>query len=421
MSKYAIEVKGLGKEYIIGGAEQRHDSFREMLTGALVAPFKKIRKLGGIASEAERFWALKNLSFNVEKGEVLGIIGRNGAGKSTLLKVLSRITSPTEGMALTRGRVASLLEVGTGFHPELTGRENIFLNGTILGMPSAEIHQKFDKIVAFAEIDEFIDTPVKRYSSGMSVRLAFSVAAHLEPEILIVDEVLAVGDLDFQKKCLGKLESVSSEGRTVLFVSHNLSAIRSLCNRCILLNKGQMVSDGACFDVLKEYTSETRSHSDWHRSGKPEIAKRAWIESVRMDSKSANSEQLVLKISVSVRFKLSASLDFRIKDNEGGGLGFCSIGGLDSSQKIKLVPGVSEVSASIPTNALASGSYLISIDLVDPNVEYFDRIEDCLEFEIHRKATETGSREIEQRWGFGSIRFDVRLLSLEKPSIETIN
>ena len=205
---------------------------------------------------------MKDVSFEVKRGEVVGIIGRNGAGKSTLLKILSRITEPTEGRVRIRGRVASLLEVGTGFHPELTGRENIFLNGAILGMRRAEIKRKFDEIVAFAEVEKFLDTPVKRYSSGMYVRLAFAVAAHLEPEILIVDEVLAVGDAEFQKKCLGKMESVSRAGRTILFVSHNMAAICGLCSRAVLLQEGIMVLDGEATDAASRYlakASEKRS------------------------------------------------------------------------------------------------------------------------------------------------------------------
>jgi len=253
LSNYAIQVEGLGKEYIIGGAEQRHDSFREMLTGALTSPLRKLRKLGGTASEEERFWALKDVSFNVEQGEVLGIIGRNGAGKSTLLKVLSRITSPTEGRVVTRGRVASLLEVGTGFHPELTGRENIFLNGAILGMSQRDIDRRFDEIVQFAGIERFVDTPVKRYSSGMHVRLAFSVAAHLDPEVLIIDEVLAVGDAEFQQRCLGRMRETASGGRTVLFVSHNLSVLQQLCPRSILMDRGELVTQGTTSSVIALY------------------------------------------------------------------------------------------------------------------------------------------------------------------------
>jgi ABC-type polysaccharide/polyol phosphate transport system ATPase subunit len=256
LTKFAIQVESLGKEYTIGGAEQRHDSFREMLTGALTAPLRKLRKLGGTASKEERFWALRDVSFNVEQGEVLGIIGRNGAGKSTLLKVLSRITSPTVGRVVTRGRVASLLEVGTGFHPELTGRENIYLNGAILGMSRAEIDSQFEEIVAFAEIDQFLDTPAKRYSSGMYVRLAFSVAAHLDADIMVVDEVLAVGDIRFQRKCLGKMKNIAGGGRTVLFVSHNLNAIQALCGRSILLDGGRLLVCDATATVIENYLSE---------------------------------------------------------------------------------------------------------------------------------------------------------------------
>ncbi len=239
-----IRVSGLGKEYIIGGREKGNETFREMLTSSLTAPFRRLRNLKGAVAEEERFWALKEVSFEVQRGEVVGIIGRNGAGKSTLLKILSRITEPTEGRIEIRGRVASLLEVGTGFHPELTGRENIYLNGAILGMSRAEIARKFDEIVAFAEVEKFLDTPVKRYSSGMYVRLAFAVAAHLEPEILIVDEVLAVGDVQFQRRCLGKMESVAGQGRTVLFVSHNMMAISTLCARALLLSQGHVWIDG---------------------------------------------------------------------------------------------------------------------------------------------------------------------------------
>ena len=223
--KAAVSVNGVAKEYLLGSESISNQSFREMLLGALSSPFKKFKRLSGNDSQQERFWALRDISFEVERGEVVGIIGRNGAGKSTLLRVLSRITTPTQGEVRFRGRLASLLEVGTGFHPELTGRENIFLNGSILGMSRKEISARLDDIVEFAEIAKFLDTPVKRYSSGMYVRLAFSVAAHLDPDILVVDEVLAVGDLMFQQKCLGKLKDTSTDGRTVFFVSHNIAAV----------------------------------------------------------------------------------------------------------------------------------------------------------------------------------------------------
>jgi lipopolysaccharide transport system ATP-binding protein len=234
MSNSIISVENLSKRYLIGRNVQKGDGLRHALEGALRAPLAMMnRNERRKNAKTEEFWAVRDLSLKVSKGEMLGIIGRNGAGKSTLLKLLSRITEPTTGRIRLRGRVASLLEVGTGFHPELTGRENIFLNGSILGMTRAEIKRRFDEIVAFAEIDKFLDTPVKRYSSGMYVRLAFAVAAHLEPEILIVDEVLAVGDAEFQKKCLGKMGDVSTkEGRTVILVSHQMPAIQNLCTRC---------------------------------------------------------------------------------------------------------------------------------------------------------------------------------------------
>lgn len=253
--KPIIEVKHLSKEYQIG-MDRTYKRFTESFTSAVQHP---IRTLRGLTEPKDTFWALKDINFEVERGEVLGIIGRNGAGKSTLLKILSRITYPTEGEIVMRGRVGSLLEVGTGFHPELTGRENIFFNGAILGMKKREIEEKFDEIVKFSGVEKFLDTPVKRYSSGMQVRLAFSVAAHLDPEILLVDEVLAVGDAEFQKKCLGKMGEVASEGRTVLFVSHNMEAIQTLCQKGIYLNKGGVIGYG---EVSEEIGNYLKSHSN---------------------------------------------------------------------------------------------------------------------------------------------------------------
>ncbi|MBW4444603.1 MAG: ABC transporter ATP-binding protein [Plectolyngbya sp. WJT66-NPBG17] len=250
MSSPIIRVENLSKKYILSHQQEKATTFRDVLTQKFSHPF---RRSASKVKEREEFWALKDVSFDVQQGDRVGIIGRNGAGKSTLLKILSRITAPTQGEIRIKGRVASLLEVGTGFHPELSGRENIFLNGAILGMSKAEIKHKFDEIVAFAEVEKFTDTPVKRYSSGMYVRLAFAVAAHLEPEVLVVDEVLAVGDSQFQKKCLGKMEDVAKEGRTVLFVSHNLTAISRLCESAILLSSGSLIQSGQTRDVLKHY------------------------------------------------------------------------------------------------------------------------------------------------------------------------
>ena len=264
MSDYAIKVEGLGKKYLLrhqatGG---RYATFRDVLAEKAKSIFRTRHSPLVTRHSVEDFWALQDVSFEVKPGEVVGIIGRNGAGKSTLLKLLSRITEPTTGQIHLRGRVASLLEVGTGFHPELTGRENIFLNGAVLGMHRSEIKKRFDAIVDFAEVEKFLDTPVKRYSSGMYMRLAFAVAAHLEPEILIVDEVLAVGDASFQKKCLGKMQDVSKGGRTVLFVSHNMGAITSLCRTGIWLQQGQIIKTGVARQIVDEYlTNDAESQS----------------------------------------------------------------------------------------------------------------------------------------------------------------
>ena len=268
MSDVAIKVEQLSKSFIIGHQKvEQYTVLREVIANNFKNIWRKTKELYKDSymvegDEEEEFWALKDVSFEIEQGDRVGIIGRNGAGKSTLLKILSRITEPTKGRVTIRGRIASLLEVGTGFHPELTGRENIFLNGAILGMTRIEIRRKFDEIVAFAEIEKFLDTPVKRYSSGMYVRLAFAVAAHLEPEILIVDEVLAVGDAQFQKKCLGKMEDVSkNQGRTVLFVSHNIVVINQLCNKCLLLSKGANAGYGPTEVIVNKYlNSENQTH-----------------------------------------------------------------------------------------------------------------------------------------------------------------
>jgi len=251
-SAVAIDIAGVSKRYTIG-VTHRTTNFRESIMGMLAAPWRRLRHLGGRTTPATDFWALRDVSFDVRVGDVVGIIGPNGAGKSTLLKVLSRITPPTAGHIDLDGRVSSLLEVGTGFHPELTGRENIFLNGAILGMLRVEIRRKFDAIVSFAELEKFIDTPVKHYSSGMYVRLAFSVAAHLEPEILIIDEVLSVGDLHFRNRCLGRMREMRDEGRTVLFVSHDLTSVRQLCNRAVMLLAGRVEQDGAPDEVTRRY------------------------------------------------------------------------------------------------------------------------------------------------------------------------
>lgn len=286
----AISVKNLGKQYKIGAAETkfRYNMLRDVIVDTVAAPVRLAKALVGKSerrSNNNYVWALKDVSFDLEEGKVLGIVGRNGAGKSTLLKILSRVTEPTTGAVSVRGRVGSLLEVGTGFHPELTGRENIYMNGAILGMKRAEIDSKFDEIVEFSEVTQFIDTPVKRYSSGMYLRLAFAVAAHLEPEILVVDEVLAVGDAEFQKKCLGKMGDVAQQGRTVLFVSHNMSAILRLTQEAIVLNKGQMIMRGPTQEAVDFYLS----------SGQSQAGERLW-EADEIPAASAPFKPISLKV-----------------------------------------------------------------------------------------------------------------------------
>nr|WP_320161294.1 ABC transporter ATP-binding protein [uncultured Methanoregula sp.] len=302
--KIAIRVRNLGKKYTISGPQENYLTLRDAIVNSVKAPFKRFN---GALPDKE-FWALKEVSFDIEHGEVIGIIGRNGAGKSTLLKILSRITVPTEGIVELHGRVGSLLEVGTGFHPEMTGRENIFLNGSILGMKRREIEAKLDEIVKFSEIEKFLDTPVKRYSSGMYVRLAFAVAAHMEPEILVVDEVLAVGDLAFQKKCLGKMQDIATEGRTVFFVSHNMGAIQKLCSRTILLSQGQIIADGETSSVVQTYLT----------SGLSQQGERIWInlstapgnEIVRMKAVRALNHQKIIASEFSVREPVYLEIEF---------------------------------------------------------------------------------------------------------------
>lgn len=314
MSGTIIQVERLGKKYRIRHqAEQRcytalRDVLAEKAKSLLRNGQSKIENRGSV----EDFWALKDVSFEVKQGQVVGVIGRNGAGKSTLLKILSRITESTEGRVRIRGRIACLLEVGTGFHPELTGRENIFLNGAILGMTRGEIRRKFDEIVAFAEVERFLDTPVKRYSSGMYVRLAFAVAAHLEPEILIVDEVLAVGDAEFQKKCLGKMESVATkEGRTVLFVSHNMGAVTQLCGRGLLLEQGRVKAAGSASEVVQLYSRgiSNSSAADLNRDFRGPLAGKLKVKSLRINSGRENSQMISPGEPIQIEVAIESTVD----------------------------------------------------------------------------------------------------------------
>ena len=416
-----IRSERLGKKYVIGHEAQREryvalrdviargarNAWRiaaDMVKGRIVVP----------GDTVEEFWALKGVSFEVKRGEVLGIIGRNGAGKSTLLKILSRITEPTEGRVTIKGRVASLLEVGTGFHPELTGRENIYLNGAVLGMTRAEIKRKFDEIVAFAEVEKFLDTPVKRYSSGMYVRLAFAVAAHLEPEILVVDEVLAVGDAEFQKKCLGRMQDVAGHGRTVLFVSHNMGAVSSLCRTCILLKNGSIEEIGPATKVSACYAAQSTSTTMFRSTRK--YAAPISIERVESATTEVNGTGLKLELRLGIRAdrELKSSIDVRLKDAVGVPVGFSSLGALDQKHMISFEAGYSEIVMETILGEIAEGNYLVSLDLTVPNAHYFQRLEDCLSLQVTRNAATLGRRPHEQSWGLGSVYFNSSLVSQEK-------
>ncbi|MCU0524273.1 MAG: polysaccharide ABC transporter ATP-binding protein [Elainella sp. Prado103] len=386
-----IRVENLGKKYVI--AHQRNERYAT-LRDSLIKTTRNIlkphqRPKSRISSSThEEFWALKDVSFEVRQGDRVGIIGRNGAGKSTLLKILSRITEPTKGRIQIKGRIASLLEVGTGFHPELTGRENIFLNGAILGMSKVEIKRKFDEIVAFAEIEKFLDTPVKRYSSGMYVRLAFSVAAHLEPEILIVDEVLAVGDAQFQKKCLGKMESVGREGRTILFVSHNMSVVEQLCSKAVLLQQGELRANGSALDILKLYMSESssfkksmqelRSFSEMHQMGLacPVIQLKE------------NAGQLDLEASIIVEsMHPQGGVGVAITISTQYGSRIASIGPRLHRKMLPPFKGKQAYSFHFPAidQVLAGGDYLVSFALLRPKVDRIAFLEYAGEFHLPAK------------------------------------
>ena len=345
-----MRVENLSKSYRIG-ANQNRRTLREAIMAMPAAPWRRIRRLWTPTPEVETFWALRDVSFEVRRGDVVGIIGRNGAGKSTLLKVLSRITEPTAGQATIHGRVGSLLEVGTGFHAELTGRENIFLNGAILGMRRAEIQSKFDEIVAFAEIEKFIDTPVKHYSSGMYLRLAFAVAAHLEPEILLVDEVLAVGDIMFQKKCLGKMEDVARTGRTVLFVSHNMGAMRSLCRTGVLLDGGRVVHAGEIGRCIEGYFKQIGAFQG-DSDGTSE-------------EKSASSGFGRVQVNDGQSYSIESSLPFRVattlsidQDVSGFSL-FCIVEDMQN----RMVFHLREESPNLGVSSVLKGEYGISLEI----------------------------------------------------------
>lgn len=382
--KPIIEVRNLSKKYRIGATQPRYLSLRDSLTST----FKGVKNWVNFDKSSpsqNEFWALQNIDFQLNAGESVGIIGRNGAGKSTLLKILSRITPPTKGHAILRGRLASLLEVGTGFHPELSGRENVYFNGSILGLRKAEIDRKFDEIVDFSGIERFIDTPLKNYSSGMQLRLAFAVAAHLEPEILIIDEVLAVGDAEFQKKCLGKMDEVSKSGRTVLFVSHNMALISQLCERSILLRKGSLVEDNATAKVLKTYIDSEEEKAQYSQEDNSD--KEIFVSRIQMIDNQFNtvnsyllSDDLILSVELKINKKVqNAKLSFILSDLTQRRI-FNIEDQIESLTEGKT--GTINLRFKIPKQFLLPNIYTWQFAIHVPNVRFIDKAENVCTFTI---------------------------------------
>ena len=417
MSDIAIKIENISKRYRIGLKEETHDTFFSAIASWLKYPlanFKRVQSLSRFdknVNSDDIIWALQEISFEVIKGEVLGIIGKNGAGKSTLLKVLARITEPTTGRAEIYGRISSLLEVGTGFHPELTGRENVYLNGTILGMSKIEIDRKYDEIVNFSGIEKFIDTPVKRYSSGMRVRLAFSVAAFLESEILLIDEVLAVGDMEFQKKCIGKMGSIANEGRTVLFVSHNMAAVSDLTKRCIYLQDSRVFMDGKTRDIVPLYiknslSGETDLSSRVVEKLDDHLSSYNWAKILNHEGDQSRAikefEPLTIEVNVSIQEKV-----------ESLQLG-CGIVRLDMNAELftipseefthSIKPGKHTFRLRIDPNYLRHGVYAINLKLF-ANGQRQETIRQATSFTIIKEIMDNDDN-IYQRWVNGPLRFD---------------
>ncbi len=386
MSKTVIQVNNLSKRYRIGLKEKRHDTFVGQLGAVLKAPidnFRRLRSMSKFGAEDESvFWALRDINFEVKEGEVLGIIGHNGAGKSTLLKILSRITEPTTGEIHLKGRVSALLEVGTGFHPDLTGRENIYMNGTILGMTKREIDRKLDEIVDFSGVEQYIDTPVKFYSSGMKVRLGFAVAAHLEPEILIIDEVLAVGDAEFQRKCLGKMKEVSSEGRTVLFVSHDMGAIVNLCPNSILMEKGRLIERSESKKIIQRYLSNIEKEKGVIGSDKKIVNK--YFEFIEL-----RADQIDNEIRIYIKYQLNESIKdifvgFSLVNKNG--LTLFRTYDLEAKINTKKEKGIIVSEFIIQKDILQPGTYFIKIFIMRKGVEWITKGYPELAIEIFSKT-----------------------------------
>lgn len=396
MSDIAVRVEGLGKEYRIGKVRENTRSLQETLMETVAGPIRRAGNLlrgqaSGAADLEEEIWALKDVSFEIKRGEVVGFIGKNGAGKSTLLKILSRITEPTTGFADIYGRVSSLLEVGTGFHQELTGRENIFLNGAILGMSRRDINKNFEAIVEFSEIGRFIDTPIKHYSSGMTLRLAFAVAAHLEPEIMIVDEVLAVGDAAFQQKCIGKMGEVAETGRTVLFVSHNMGAVTQLCNRGIWLKDGQLKLDASATEAVTSYLlSGTQSHGSWKndiKASEDAIVQLKTAAILTIDKQSTGSVEFSTPFNVEVGYEIykpikNMAIVVQLSDSMGNViLETTDHDSTDLKGKTR-EPGKYTSACEVPANILKPGRYFVTIRSFTHAIKMYDSKDNVLTFDI---------------------------------------
>jgi len=408
MSNVAISVEGLGKRYRIGaGPSEPYGNIRESLVRAAGAPLRRLRGGASGGGATRDAWALKDVSFEVKHGEAVGIIGRNGAGKSTLLKVLSRITEPTTGQAVVHGRVGSLLEVGTGFHPELSGRENIYLNGAVMGMSRADIKRRFDEIVDFAGVETYLDTPVKRYSSGMYMRLAFAVAAHLEPEVLVVDEVLAVGDSEFQKKCLGKMSQVARQGRTVLFVSHNMASILSLCQSGILLQQGHVVHDGDVRDIVSAYFDRTTEPGSFNLANVRAKSGKFAITNIELLSQGLSTTEILVGKDIEIRIDFDAlinepdlSFEFILRDQSGYPLAFCPLG-LKYKATYSVAKGRYTFKTRLPNLDLAEGQYFLDLLIAQAGREIYDQYESCIAFSVVASTISTAGWTYKQSRGQG--------------------
>ncbi len=412
----AIRAENLGKRYRIGGAAARHDTLGRAILSGLRAPLHRLsqlRRLGRFESRdgEDVIWPLRNISFEVEEGEVLGIIGRNGAGKSTLLKILARITEPSEGRVTIRGNSGALLEVGTGFHPELTGRDNVYLNGAILGMDRAYIEKMFDEIVDFSGVRRFIDTPVKRYSSGMQVRLAFAVAAHLQPEVLIIDEVLAVGDAEFQKRCLAKMEDVAKGGRTVLFVSHNMHAVRNLCSRCLWIDEGRIrldttpraAIDGymrAFRDVAGTGQVDLREWPNRYGNGKAKIL-RAELRNERgeITSEMTRGRALTLRYDLDSKVEMPLTLTASVCSDTGDRV--LNLAHFDSPDPVpRCLSGEHTISLEIDSLPLFAGDYTISLYVLSEQMDALDAVIDAVPFSVHHNPDSPRPYNTTSEWGY---------------------